>query len=96
MLVQFIINMSTGVPSVLGLGAGGAFGTLIVSIVISVGLAEFFGRMCEAASPDEDKKAFNFDTHTYDSETNGKLRNSGKESEKKVTASKSSKGRVKA
>jgi len=91
MVIQFVINMATGVPSVLGLGVGGAFGTLIVSIIISVALAEFFGRMCECANPDEEKKVFNNDTHTYDSEKNGKLKTTKTQNSKKK---KSNKARV--
>lgn len=94
MVVQYIINITKGVQIVLGLGVGGAFGTLVVSIIISVALAEFFGRMFENAKKDENKKEFNFDTHTYDSEKNGKLRTSGtKNSRKKKNTSKA---RVKA
>lgn len=77
MVVQFIINQSSGLSStVLGLGVGGAFGTLIVSIIISVALAEFLGRSFESAAVNkkEEEKKFNFDTHTYDSVQNGKLK----------------------
>ena len=77
MIIQFIINRATGITSVLGLGVGGAFGTQIISIIIAVALAEFFGRMFETAKKDDDKKVFNYDTHTYDSEKNGKLRSDG-------------------
>ena len=73
MVIQFIINQSRGIDSVLGLGIGGAFGTLIVSILISVALAEFFGRMFETAKPDNEKKEFNYDTHTFVSEKNQKI-----------------------
>ena len=94
MIIQYIINASKGVTTVLGLGVGGAFGTLIISIIIAVALAEFFGRMFETAKKDEGKKEFNFDTHTYDSEKNGKLRSDGtKNSRKKKNTSKA---RVKA
>ncbi len=72
-LVQWIINMASKTPSILGLGVGGAFGTLIISIIISVALAEFFGRACECAVKDKEKKEYNYETHTYDSEKNGKL-----------------------
>ena len=73
-VIQFFINKAKGVTTILGLGTGGAFGTLIVSVIISVALAEFLGRMFETAKKDEDAKVFNFDTHTYDSKKNGKLR----------------------
>jgi len=72
-LVQFIVNMCLKTPTVLGLGVGGAFGTIIVSTIISVGLCEFMGRAFETAKKDEGEKEFNFETHTYDSEKNGKL-----------------------
>ena len=77
MLIQFIVNMSLGTPTVLGLGVGGAFGTIIISTTISVALCEFLGRAFETAQKDEDKKVFNFETHTYDSEKNGKLNSDG-------------------
>ena len=73
MTIQFIVNMCLGTPTVLGLGVGGAFGTIIISTIIAVGLAEFLGRAFETASKDEGAKVFNFETHTYDSEKNGKL-----------------------
>lgn len=72
-LVQWIYNYAVGVPSILGLGTGGAFGTYVVAIIISVALCEFLGRCFEAASGGKEKKKFNFKTHTYDSEKNGKL-----------------------
>ena len=101
MIVQHFINLGMGVSTVLGLGVGGAFGTLIVSIIISVALAEFFGRMCETAKKDELKKEFNYDTHTYDSEKNGKLKSDGvknlKDDQKNQSGTKkSSKGKVNA
>ena len=77
MTVQFIVNMALGTPTVLGLGVGGAFGTIIVSTVISVALCEFMGRAFETAKKDEGAKKFNFETHTYDSEKNGKLKADG-------------------
>ena len=77
MLIQFIVNMATGAPTVLGLGVGGAFGTIIISTIISVGLCEFLGRAFETANKDEQKKVFNFETHTFDSEKNGKLNKNG-------------------
>ncbi len=72
-LIQWIVNFSIGTPSILGLGVGGAFGTYVVAIVISVALSEFLGRCFQTAKPDADEKEFNFKTHTYDSEKNGKL-----------------------
>lgn len=72
-IIQWIINWSLDTPSVLGLGVGGAFGTYVIAILIAVGLSEFLGRAFTNAKPDEQKKEFNYDTHTYDSEKNGKL-----------------------
>ncbi len=72
-LVQWIVNFCTKTPSILGLGVGGAFGTYVVAIIISVAVSEFLGRCFEAASGGKEKKEFNFKTHTYDSEKNGKL-----------------------
>ena len=77
-VVQWIINFSLGTPTVLGLGTGGAFGTYVIATLISVGLAEFFGRAFTNAKPDEEKKEFNYDTHTYDSEKNGKIKSTKK------------------
>lgn len=72
-LVQWIVGFATGVPVILGLGVGGAFGAYIVSIVISVAVSEFLGRCFEMATIEKEKKEFNYKTHTYDSEKNGKL-----------------------
>ena len=72
-IIQWIINWTLDAPTVLGLGVGGAFGTYVIATLIAVGLAEFFGRAFTAAKPDEQKKEFNYKTHTYDSEKNGKL-----------------------
>ncbi len=91
-VIQFVINQSSGIDSVLGLGVGGAFGTLIVATLLSVAIAEFLGRAFESANPDKEAKKFNFDTHTYDSERNGKLEvkeikvKNKKQNEKKVVA----------
>lgn len=72
-LVQWIINLCSGTPTILGLGVGGAFGTYVVALVISVAVSEFLGRCFESAYGDKEKKEFNYETHTYDSEKNGKL-----------------------
>lgn len=72
-LVQWIYNLAAGTPTILGLGVGGAFGTYIVAIIISVALCEFLGRCFENAYGNKEKKKYNFKTHTYDSEKNGKL-----------------------
>ena len=72
-LIQWIINFATGNKSILGLGVGGAFSTYIVAIILSVALSEFLGRCFETASLEREEKVFNYKTHTYDSEKNGKL-----------------------
>ncbi len=72
-IIQWVINFALDTPSVLGLGVGGAFGTYVISVLIAVGLAEFLGRSFTNAKPDDYKKEFNYQTHTYDSEKNGKL-----------------------
>lgn len=72
-LVQWIINFVNDTPSILGLGVGGAFGTYVVAIIISVAVAEFLGRCFESAYGGKEKKKYNYKTHTYDSEKNGKL-----------------------
>lgn len=72
-LVQWIINLCTKNKSILGLGVGGAFSAYIVAIIISVAVSEFLGRAFETAKPDKEKKEYNFKTHSYDSEKNGKL-----------------------
>lgn len=75
-LVQWLINFGMNTPEILGLGVGGAFGTYVVAIIISVAVSEFLGRCFETAKPDSEKKEFNYETHTYDSEKNGKLKSS--------------------
>ena len=78
-IIQWVINYTNGTPSILGLGVGGAFSTYVVAIIISVALSEFIGRIMESASKDKDnKKQFNFDTHTYDSQKNKKYSESRK------------------
>ena len=77
MLIQFFINLANNTPTVLGLGVGGAFGTMIISSIVAVGLCEFLGRAFECASLDEEKKVYNYETHTYDSVKNGRLNSDG-------------------
>ena len=72
-LVQFVINLALGTPTRLGLGTGGAFGTLVIAMVLSVSVAEFMGRAFESANMGKEYKEFNFSTSTYDSEKNGRL-----------------------
>ena len=73
-IIQWIVNFALGAPTVLGLGVGGAFSTYVIATLIAVGLAVFFGRAFETANPDKEKKVFNYDTHTFDSQKNGKLK----------------------
>lgn len=73
-LVQWIVNICTDAKSILGLGVGGAFSTYVVAIIISVALSEFLGRCFEVAGGENEKKEYNYKTHTYDSEKNGKLK----------------------
>lgn len=72
-LLQFFINLGMGTTTVLGLGTGGAFSTMMIAIIVAVSLAEFLGRAFESAKPDEQEKVFNFETSQYDSEKNGRL-----------------------
>lgn len=72
-LIQWCINLARKTPSILGLGVGGAFGTYVVSIIIAVAVSEFIGRCFECATIDKEEKVYNYETHTYDSEKNGKL-----------------------
>ena len=72
-LVQWIINICMDTKTILGLGVGGVFSTYIVAIIISVALSEFLGRCVEISTVDKEKKVYNYKTHTFDSEKNGKL-----------------------
>ena len=72
-LVHWIIILCTNQKSSLGLGVGGAFSTYIVAIIISVAVSEFIGRCIESATVEKEEKVYNYKTHTYDSEKNGKL-----------------------
>ena len=72
-LVQWVINFVKDTPSILGLGIGGAFGTYVVAIIISVALSEFLGRCFECAVINKENKEFNFKTHTYSSVKNKNL-----------------------
>lgn len=82
-LVQWLINFGMDTPEILGLGVGGAFGTYVVAIVVSVAVSEFLGRCFESATEHKEDKVFNFETHTYDSEKNGKLNDSQKNNNNK-------------
>ena len=49
-LVQWIINWINKTPTILGLGVGGAFGSYVIAIIISVAVSEFLGRCFETAA----------------------------------------------
>ena len=83
-LVQWLINFGMKTPTILGLGVGGAFGTYVVAIIIAVAVSEFIGRCIESATVNKEKKEFNYNTHTYDSEKNGKLKRSEKTEENRI------------
>lgn len=83
-LVQWLINFGMKTPTILGLGVGGAFGTYVVAIIIAVAVSEFIGRCIESATENKEKKEFNYNTHTYDSEKNGKLKRSEKTEENRI------------
>jgi len=78
-LIQFFVNLGLGTPTKLGLGTGGAFGTLVIAMVLSVSVAEFMGRAFESANLGKEYKRFNFSTSVYDSEKNGRLNSKNKE-----------------
>lgn len=83
-IIQWVVNFIMKTPSILGLGVGGAFGTYIVAIIISVAVSEFLGRCFESASLKKEKKEFNFKTGTYDSEKNGKLNSKETKKESRI------------
>ena len=83
-LVQWLINLCMDQKSILGLGVGGVFSTYIVAIIISVAVSEFMGRCIESVSADKEKKEYNYKTHTYDSEKNGKLKNQNHTEESRI------------
>jgi len=72
-LIQWLVNLCCGTTSILGLGVGGAFSTYIVAIIISVAVAEFIGRCVESATIEKEEKEYNYKTHSFGSEKNGKL-----------------------
>ena len=71
--VQWIVNWIQGTKTIFGLGVGGAFSTYIVSIILAVAVSEFIGRSVEMANFGKEKKEYNYKTHTYDSDKNGKI-----------------------
>jgi len=54
-IAVFVYNMIVGTPTKLSLGAGGAFDTIILSILIAVGLAELIGKTAEVVVGKEEK-----------------------------------------
>ena len=64
----FIFNMVQNVPTVLALGVGGAFDTIILSILISVGLAELIGKTTEIVVGKEEK-VYQYQTGEFADET---------------------------
>ena len=65
----FIYNLIQGVTVPLALGVGGAFDSIILSILISVGLAELIGETREAISKRDDK-LYNYEAGCFvDNET---------------------------
>ena len=73
-LIQWLINFGMHTPTILGLGVGGVFSTYVVAIIISVAVSEFLRRCFESAALNKEEKEFNYETHTYDSVKNGKLK----------------------
>lgn len=63
-IAVFVYNLIQGVSVPLALGVGGAFDTIILSILISVGLAELIGETREAISKKEEK-AYNFEAGRF-------------------------------
>lgn len=94
-LVQWLVNFGMGTPTILGLGVGGAFGTYVVAIIISVAVSEFIGRCIESATINKEKKEYNYETHTYDSEKNGKLKSTQKTAKNRKIAVKKSQNYLK-
>ena len=60
----FVYNMVMGAPSVLSLGGGGAFDSIILSVLISVGLAELIGKTAEVVVGKEEK-AYNYEAGEF-------------------------------
>lgn len=64
----FIFNMTQNVQTILALGVGGAFNTVILSILIAVGLAELIGKTAEIVVGKEDK-VYQYETGEFADET---------------------------
>lgn len=67
-IVVHIYNMVQKVPTTLSLGVGGAFDTIILSVLIAVGLAELIGKTAEIVVGKEEK-VYNYKTSEFADET---------------------------
>ena len=59
-----VYNMIKGVPSTLSLGGGGAFDSIVLSVLIAVGLAELIGKTAEIVVGKEEK-AYDFEAGEF-------------------------------
>lgn len=64
----FIYNMVLGVPTTLALGVGGAFDSIILSVLIAVGLAELIGKTAEVVVGKE-KKVYSYEAGEFVDDT---------------------------
>lgn len=64
-VIQFVVNVASGVPSVLALGTAGGLDTIILASLISVGLAEAVGTIAESVTIEKKAKIFNFETGEF-------------------------------
>lgn len=64
----FVYNLSVGVETKLALGVGGAFDSIILSILIAVGLAELIGKTAEIIVGKDDK-VYDFNLGEFADET---------------------------
>lgn len=64
-VIQFFISMARGQIVPLSLGSGGAFDSMVLSIVIAVGLCELVGTTAEIIVGKSRKKAFDMETGEF-------------------------------
>ena len=64
-VIQFFISMARGQIVPLSLGRGGAFDSMVLSIVIAVGLCELVGTTAEIIVGKSRKKAFDMETGEF-------------------------------
>lgn len=64
-VIQFFISMARGQIVPLSLGSGGAFDSMVLSIVIAVGLCELVGTTAEIIVGKSRKKAFDLETGEF-------------------------------